>query len=137
VKKGIRSNSYKVSDCVELVKGLFLSWKRKKVYKGKNEKYSILEKLRKKNKSDTHFELMISKLTLEEVIAVKMELAGQSLGGRIYNWPIWDSLTDVVRHAILMFTMSVTKSNREAAQFLGVTEIKLRRNKLKYLEDKD
>ena len=135
VGKKNRCNRYKISECVSLVKGLFLSWKRQKVYKGKNAGFSILKQLRLQNKSDTKFELMISKLTLEEVIAVKMELAGQPLNGRAYNWPIWNSLTNVLKHAMIMFTMSVTNSHRDAARFLGITEIKFRRNKKKYIDE--
>ena len=48
-----------------------MSWKRKKLRKGRNTYYSLSNKLRQEKRSNDEFEVMISNLTLEEVIGLK------------------------------------------------------------------
>ena len=54
-----------------------VNWKRKRNYNGKNKNYSISKKLRKDRKSNEEFEIMLGSLTLEELIALKLELGNQ------------------------------------------------------------
>ena len=49
---------------------------------GKNNTYSISKKLQKDKKISDEFEIMINSLTLEEVIALKLELSTRSLRGK-------------------------------------------------------
>ena len=52
-----------------------VNWKRKRNYNGKNKNYSISKKLRKDRKSNEEFEIMLGALTLEELIALKLEIS--------------------------------------------------------------
>ena len=47
--------------------------------------YSIAKELRKENKINNEFEAMLSHLTMEEIIALKLELATRSVGGKFYG----------------------------------------------------
>ncbi len=66
-----------------------ISWKRKKNYNGKNKNYSISNKLKKERRSNDEFEIMLSSLTLEEVIALKLELSTKPVSNRLYGIPLW------------------------------------------------
>ena len=79
--------------------------------------------------------------SLEEVIGLKLELASKfGLRGKMYGLPIWYSLRTIVKDAVLKYTMSATRSKREAARFLGLHEqslnILLRKHKVdSYFEE--
>ena len=108
---------------------------------GRNLYYSLSNKLRKEGKSSEEFEILFNNLSLEEVIGLKLELASKfGLRGKMYGLPIWYSLRTIVKDAVLKYTMSATRSKREAARFLGLHEqslnILLRKHKVdKYFEE--
>ena len=56
-------------------------WESKRSrFKRPNQKYySISNKLRTENKINERFEVMMSSLTLEEIIALRLELAAKSV----------------------------------------------------------
>ena len=99
-----------------------VNWKRKRNYNGKNKNYSISKKLRKDRKSNEEFEIMLANLTLEEVIALKLELATKSISNRMYGFPIWHSLHNIVQDAVFKYAYSATRTKREAMRFLGLQE---------------
>tara|TARA_R100000152_G_C6667993_1_gene105089 strand:- start:212 stop:565 length:354 start_codon:yes stop_codon:yes gene_type:complete len=110
--------------------------------KGKNRNYSISSVLRKKNKITDEFEIMLSTLSIEDIIALKLELSVKAVGGKLYGIPIWASMTDITKEAVLKFALSATKTKLEAGRFLGLTEMALNTalNKYKvekYFEDPD
>lgn len=87
-------------------------------------KYSIVELFRKQGKTTPQFEVMLNSLTLEEIIALKLELATTSLGVSLYGIPIWHNLSAIVRDAAVKFALSTTRSKAEAGRVLGTsTEI--------------
>jgi hypothetical protein len=99
-----------------------ISWKRKKNYNGKNKNYSISKKLKKERRSNEEFEIMLSSLTLEEVIALKLELSTKPVSGRLYGIPIWNSLQTIVQDAVFKYAFSATRTQAEAMRFLGLKE---------------
>ncbi len=99
---------------------------------GKNLYYSISKKLQKDKKISDEFEVMINSLTLEEVIALKLELSTRSLRGKFYGFPIWKSLPEITRDAVLKYALSATRSKKEAARFLGITISELNKNLKQY-----
>jgi len=99
-----------------------ISWKRKKNYNGKNKNYSISNKLKKERRSNDEFEIMLSNLTLEEVIALKLELSTKPVSGRLYGVPIWNSLQTIVQDAAFKYAFSATRTQAEAMRFLGLKE---------------
>ena len=75
--------------------------------------------MQKEKKSTDEFEVMLNNLSLEEAIALKLELAAKSAGGMLYGIPIWYSLRNITNDAVLKYAYSATKTKMEAARFLG------------------
>jgi hypothetical protein len=109
-----------------------LNWKRKKNYNGKNKNYSIINKLRREKKSTEEFEIMLNNISLEELIALKMELASRAIAGRFYGIPIWKNLLYVVQDAVLKYALSATRTQAEAMRMLGLKESHFHELKKKY-----
>ena len=117
-----------------------MSWKRKKLRKGRNTHYSLSKKLRQEKRSNDEFETMLSSLTLEEVIGLKLELSTKPVNNRLYGLPVWKNLTDVVKDAILKYAYSSTRTQMEAMRLLGLTadhfqRLKKRYDPVSYFED--
>ena len=102
---------------------------------GRNRDYSISQKLRKDGRSSEEFEILFSNLSLEEVIGLKLELASKHFNGKLYGVPIWYSIPNIVRDAVLKYALSATKSKREAARFLGLNETTMKKSLKKYMLD--
>jgi len=108
-------------------------WQKKRnEVKGKSYYYSTINKLKKEKKIDEVFLSRISSLTLEEVIAIKLETAARFVNHKLYNFPIWKSLHNICREAVLHFALSSTRSLNDAASFLGITSAELKDNLKKY-----
>jgi hypothetical protein len=86
----------------------------------RREHYSLSKKLRKDGKTSDQFEIMLNSLTIEELIALKLELAIKAAGTPLFCIPIYRSLKHVARSALLMYAASATRSDREAAALLGI-----------------
>tara|TARA_R110002020_G_scaffold17111_3_gene60474 strand:+ start:1059 stop:1451 length:393 start_codon:yes stop_codon:yes gene_type:complete len=98
-----------------------MSWQRKRARKGKNRFYSLAKKLRRDNKTTEEFEVMFNRLSMEEVIGLKLELASRAIGGKLFGFPIWKSMPSVTRDATLKYAMSASRTKGEAASFLGMS----------------
>tara|TARA_R110000751_G_scaffold172201_1_gene278651 strand:- start:161 stop:487 length:327 start_codon:yes stop_codon:yes gene_type:complete len=88
-------------------------------------KYSIIRKLRKEGKLPEEMEIFISNLSLEDLIALKLEIASKPIGGKLYGIPIWKSIPFIVRDAVLKTAISVCKTKIEAANLLGMNVDKM------------
>ena len=85
--------------------------------------YSISKVLRKENKSDDKLEMMLSNLSLEEIIALKLEISSRSVGNRLYGRPIWNNMSHIVKESVLKYAISATKTKGEAMRFLGLKPV--------------
>lgn len=83
---------------------------------------SLLKKYRDEKKTDEYFEVMLSNIPLEDIIALKLELSCKTLGSPVYGIPIWDNLKYIIQDAVLKFAISTTKTTSEAASFLGLSQ---------------
>ena len=102
-------------------------WKKKlREYKGKFKNYSLRKKLNHKKKINSNFEVILNSLTLEEIIALKLELSASHINGKLYGFPFLRSLKFMVREAVIVFALSSTRTMKEAATVLGITERQLR-----------
>ena len=99
-----------------------MPWKPKKKPHGANRDYSVTRKLRTENKSNEQFEIMVSGLSLEELIALKLDLAARTTGGKMYGFPLWYSIPEMCRDAVLKYVLSASRTKMEAARFLGVNK---------------
>lgn len=96
---------------------------------------SIIKKLRDQNKISDSILVMIGSLSLEELIAIKLELSAEHINNRLYGFDIWKKTTYIVKDAILKFAISTTKSKKDAARFLGITPHEFRKVYKKYKID--
>ena len=102
-----------------------MSWKKKKRSQGRNQHYSISRKLRREKLITEEFEVMLNSLSLEEIIALKLELASKIVGGNLYGLPLWDTLPNIIKDAVLKYSVSATRTQTEAARFLGLNKDRL------------
>ena len=111
-----------------------MAWERKLTSRRKKstKNHSISNQLRKQGKSNDEFEIMFNKLSLEEVIGLKLELANRAAGGYLYGLPIWHAIPDLVKDAMLKFASTATKTKGEAARFLGINIQQLNRLNKRY-----
>ena len=77
--------------------------------------------MRSEGRSNNEFEARLSELSLEEVIGLKLELSTKELNGKLYGFPVWQSMPDIIKDAIVKYALSATKTKGEAARFLGLT----------------
>ena len=109
-----------------------MSWKRRKTRKGRNTYYSLSKKLRQEKRSNDEFETMLGSLSLEEIIGLKLEISSKPVSNRLYGFPLWFNLTDIVKDAIFKYAYSATRTQMEAMRFLGLKENDFYRLRNKY-----
>lgn len=102
-------------------------FKRKKYSKPGQDYYSISNKLKSEGKITTDFEVLLSALTLEEIIALRLELAANAVNGKLYGLNIWKELPTIVRDAILKYAHSACRTKNEAAAMLGINKNEFRK----------
>ena len=100
--------------------------------RGKNYYQSVAKKLTNENKINSDFEVRLASLKLEEIIALKLELASRNLRGKLYGFPVWNTSTYIIKDALIKFALSATNSHREAANMLGITITDLKKFIKKY-----
>tara|TARA_R110002020_G_C16016168_1_gene751569 strand:- start:63 stop:434 length:372 start_codon:yes stop_codon:yes gene_type:complete len=97
-----------------------MAWKTKIDRRSKTKYYSIISKLRKEKKITKDFEILVSGLPLEDLIALKLELSTRSVSNRLYGLPIWDNMHRITQEAVLKYAVSATRTQGEAMRFLGL-----------------
>lgn len=105
---------------------------RKNKYNNSIEQYSISKLLRKENRSNDYFEILLNNLSLEEIIALKLELAFKSIGFNLYGFPIWKSINYITKDALLKYAIASSKTKKDAMNLLGMNSIKFFRLLKKY-----
>jgi hypothetical protein len=101
--------------------------KRKRYSRPDQEYYSVSNKLKTDGKITGDFEVMLSSLTLEEIIALRLELAARSIGGKLYGLKLWESLPRIAKAAALKYSYSAARTKNEAAAFLGISKNEFRK----------
>ena len=86
----------------------------------KKKSYSIIRKLRKEGKLPEEMEIFISNLSLEELIALKLEISSRPVSGKLFGIPIWKSIPFIVRDAVLKTAISVCRTKVDAANLIGM-----------------
>jgi hypothetical protein len=97
-----------------------MAWKTKVNKKSKTKYYSIVNKLKREKKINAEFESIVSSLTLEDLIALKLELSTKLVKNRLYGLPIWNNLVRITQEAVLKYAISSTRTQGEAMRFLGL-----------------
>ena len=83
---------------------------------------TVAHKLRTEKKSNEEFEVMLANLTLEEIIALKLEISARAVMGKLFGFNLWQSIPNIAKESILMYVNSAAKSKAEAAMFLGMNK---------------
>ena len=71
--------------------------------------------------------VLFNSISLEDIIALKLELSSKIVKNRFYGFDIWRNSKYIVQEAILKFAISATESKKDAARFLGLTQQNFRR----------
>lgn len=74
----------------------------------------------------------INNLSLEDLIAIKLELSSNNLNNRLYGFDMWRNTSYIVKEALLKFAISTTNSKKDAARFLGLTYNEFKKVQAKY-----
>jgi len=93
---------------------------------------SLSDKLRSQEKSNEAFEIMLSALTLEEIIGLKLECSSRLTGGKMYGFNLWSKVVDITKEALYNAVISVSNTNKEATRILGINEQTFKGLKKKY-----
>jgi hypothetical protein len=111
-----------------------MPWKNKKKSNSntKYANYSIINKLKIEDKITDDTLNNINNLSLEDIIAIKLELSTRYLYGKFYGIPIWRITRHAVTDALLKAALSIARTKREAARFLGVDYMEFNRYIKKY-----
>jgi hypothetical protein len=99
------------------------------------ESKSVIKKLKDQNKINDSILTCLNSMSIEDVIAVKFELAAGHLNNRLYGFDIWRRSNYIIKESILKFAISSTKSKKDAARFLGLTYAEFKRVLKKYEVD--
>ena len=105
--------------------------KRKSTTKHK----SVIRYLIDENKINDSLLVLISSLTLEDLIAIKLELSAKMINNRLYGLDIWRRTGYIIKDSLLKFAISTTNSKKDAARFLGLTYMEFKRLLQKYEVD--
>jgi DNA-binding NtrC family response regulator len=82
--------------------------------------YSISNHLRRQNRSSDELEIAINALSLEELIALKLELSSKILKSKMYGFNLWKNIPAIIKDSMLKYTISATKSKKDASRYLGI-----------------
>ena len=88
---------------------------------------SIILKLSQRGLLNDSILTNINKLSLEDLIAIKLELSASNLNNRLYGFDMWKKSNYIIKEALLKFALSTTNSKKDAARFLGLTYAEFRR----------
>jgi len=93
---------------------------------------SFSQKLRDLGKSNEAFEVMLSALTLEEIIGLKLECSSRLTNGKLYGFNLWSNIINIVKEALYNAVITVAHTNKEAARILGINDQTFKTLKRKY-----
>lgn len=97
------------------------SWISRKKKADKNINYSLINDFKKKKLIDEKFVEQLAGLSLEDVIALKLEQVNRMVAGKFFGMPIYVSLPNMAKAAAVKYAVSCSRTMSEAAAFLGIT----------------
>jgi len=107
------------------------------IEKGFSKNVTLSDKLRTEGKSSEAFEIMLSALTLEEAIGLKLECSLRLTAGKLYGFNLWSKIVEIAKDALYNATISVSNTNAEIRRILGVSKETLKMIKRKYDMDRE
>ena len=107
------------------------------INRGFSRDFTLSNKLRKEGKSSEEFELVLSALTLEEIIALKLECSMKLTNGKLYGFNLWSKIVNIAKEALYNATISVSSTNADVKRVLGINGQTLKELKKKYDIDRE
>lgn len=98
----------------------------------KEQKNSILKELKEKKILNNNLEILISQISLEELIMLKLEISSKKLNNKLFGFPIWKNIEFIIKDSFIKFAVNRTNSIREAAAILNVRPAQIKRFIFKY-----
>jgi len=87
----------------------------------KNEKkVTFISELKREGRVNEDVLNVVSDLTLEELISVKLELSAKMFNGKLYNFPLWYNLPYIIRESLLNFVNRNCKTKVDMSNTLGI-----------------
>jgi DNA-binding NtrC family response regulator len=106
--------------------------KKKKTFAGRKN-YSVVNKLLKDGLINEYFLTMVQHLSLEDLIAIKLEMATKTTGvAGLFGIPLYKNTIHIVKDAMIKFAISATRTKSDAASFLGISLKRLSEEIKKY-----
>ena len=84
------------------------------------EKRSFILRLREEGRVNENFINTISDLTLEELIVIKLETSSKMMRGKLYNFPLWYTMPNVCKDALVLFARTCCSTKSDMASVLGI-----------------
>jgi hypothetical protein len=81
----------------------------------------MLRKIRSNGLSSGDLELLLSLISIEDLISLKLELASKITKGKLYGLRLYDSIPYIAKDAVVKYAFSVCKNRREVAGLLGIS----------------
>tara|TARA_B100000427_G_C15128819_1_gene429176 strand:- start:203 stop:538 length:336 start_codon:yes stop_codon:yes gene_type:complete len=75
----------------------------------------------------------INSLSLEDLIALKLDLSSKNLNNRLYGFDIWRRIPYIVKESLLKYSISAAKTKKDGARMLGLTYVEY----MKHIRDYD
>lgn len=93
---------------------------------------SVIAKLRDEGKVNDETLVVINSLQIEDLIALKLELAANHINNRLYGFDIWKKAEYIIKDSVLKFAVGATKSKKDAARFLAIPYSEFQRLYVKF-----
>jgi len=91
------------------------------VSREKIKKRTFISKLKNEGRINENFLNIVSDLSLEELIAIKIEMASKLFRGKLYGIPIWITMPRIVKEAMLHVAINSCNTKTDMSSFLGIT----------------
>jgi hypothetical protein len=86
----------------------------------RKDKTNISDKLKLEKKINEEFEVMLSGLTLEELIGLKIEVSARRLKGKLYGIDLYNAMAKIAKAAAFDYAYNFCRSDESAASLLGM-----------------
>jgi hypothetical protein len=109
-----------------------MKWNKRKNNYGLYKNYSIVNKFFKEEKVNANSLNHIDNISLEDLIAIKLELSTRILKGKYFGLNIMNSVKSIAIEAVLKAAVSICRTKKESAKFLGIEYTDFRKLIRKY-----
>ena len=93
--------------------------KKRKVVLNWCKNYSRIETLLRDGLINKNFLSTMDNLQIEDLVAIKLELAVKAAGGYLYGLPIIQNTYSMVSEGVLKYALSVANTKTEASRIIG------------------